>query len=112
MKLRRIYMLAYRQYARVQPSKPIALSDPPFQPGQRVEIVMIAEDEPLTNRVQELVNCFKPRKLCHRRRPLAKRISPRRLPLIESGDEMAKPARSVVSSCHRVGLHFAVKAIG
>ena len=51
-------MLAYRQYARVQPSKQIALSDPPFQPGQRVEIVMIAEDEPLTNRVQELCELF------------------------------------------------------
>jgi hypothetical protein len=51
-------MLAYRQYARVQPSKQIVLTDLPFQPGQRVEVVVIAEDEPLANRVQELRELF------------------------------------------------------
>jgi hypothetical protein len=51
-------MLAYRQYARVQPSKQIILSDLPFQPGQRVEIVVIAEDEPPANQVQELRELF------------------------------------------------------
>jgi hypothetical protein len=52
-------MLAYRQYARVQASKQIILSDLPFQPGQRVEVVVIAEDdEPPVKRVQELRELF------------------------------------------------------
>jgi hypothetical protein len=51
-------MLAYRQYARVQPSKQIVLTDLPFQPGQRVEVVVIAEDEPPAKRVQELRELF------------------------------------------------------
>jgi hypothetical protein len=51
-------MIAYRQYARVQPSKQIVLSDLPFQPGQRVEIVVIAEDESPAKRVQELRELF------------------------------------------------------
>ena len=44
-------MLAYRRYATVQKSKQIVLSDLPFQPGQRVEVVVIAEDELPANRV-------------------------------------------------------------
>ncbi len=51
-------MLAYRQYARVQKSKQIILSDLPFQPGQRVEVVVIAEDEPSANRVQDMRELF------------------------------------------------------
>jgi hypothetical protein len=51
-------MLAYRQFALVQPSKQIILSDLPFQPGQRVEVVVIAEDEPPARRVQELRELF------------------------------------------------------
>jgi hypothetical protein len=34
------------------------LSDLPFQPGQRVEVVVIAEDEPPANRVRELRELF------------------------------------------------------
>lgn len=52
-------MLAYRKYATVQKSQQIVLSDLPFQPGQRVEVVVIAEDEPLTDRVRELRELFK-----------------------------------------------------
>jgi hypothetical protein len=51
-------MIAYRQYATVQKSKQIVLSDLPFQPGQRVEVVVIAEDEPPANRVRELRELF------------------------------------------------------
>lgn len=51
-------MLAYRQFVRVEPSKQIILSDVPFQPGQRVEVVVIAEDEQPTRRVQELRELF------------------------------------------------------
>jgi hypothetical protein len=51
-------MIAYRQYATVQKSKQIVLSDLPFQPGQRVEVIVIAEDEPPANRVRELRELF------------------------------------------------------
>ena len=51
-------MLAYRQYVTVQKSKQIVLSDLPFLPGQRVEVVVIAEDQPAANRVRELRELF------------------------------------------------------
>ncbi len=51
-------MIAYRQYATVQKSKQIILSDLPFQPGQRVEVVVIADDEPPANRLRELRELF------------------------------------------------------
>ncbi len=51
-------MLAYRQYVTVQKSKQIVLSDVPFLPGQRVEVVVIAEDQPV-NQVRELRELFK-----------------------------------------------------
>ena len=51
-------MFAYRRYATVQKSKQIILADLPFQPGQRVEVVVIAEDEPPANRVRELRELF------------------------------------------------------
>lgn len=52
-------MLAYRQFTTVQESKQIVLSNVPFQPGQRVESVLIAEEERPAARVQELRALFK-----------------------------------------------------
>ena len=52
-------MIAYRQYTTVQGSKQIVLSNVPFQPGQRVEVVLIAEEERPAARVQELRALFK-----------------------------------------------------
>ena len=52
-------MIAYRQYTTVQESKQIILSDVPFQPGQRVEVVLLAEEERPAARVQELRALFK-----------------------------------------------------
>ena len=37
-------MIAYREYITVQESRQIVLSNVPFQPGQRVEVVLIAEE--------------------------------------------------------------------
>lgn len=51
-------MIAFRKYATVQKSKEIVLTDLPFQPGQRVEVVIIAEGEPLGERVRELRELF------------------------------------------------------
>ena len=47
-------MIAYREYATVQASRQIVLSNVPFQPGQRVEVVLIAEEDRPAARIQEL----------------------------------------------------------
>ncbi len=47
-------MIAYRQSATVQKSKQIILSDVPFQPGQQVEVVVLAEEGQSGNLVREL----------------------------------------------------------
>ena len=52
-------MIAYRQYTTVQESGQIVLSNVPFQPGQRVEVVLIAEEERPAARIQELRALFK-----------------------------------------------------
>lgn len=51
-------MIAVRKYAVVSGSKELVLSDLPFQPGQRVEIVVIAEEEKTTARLKELRELF------------------------------------------------------
>ena len=52
-------MMAYRQYVTVHDPRQIVLSDVPFRAGQRVEVVMIAEEEQPAARVQELRALFK-----------------------------------------------------
>jgi hypothetical protein len=47
-------MRAYKKYVTIKDPKSLTLSDLPFRPGQRVEVVMIAEDEEQEKRVQEL----------------------------------------------------------
>jgi hypothetical protein len=47
-------MRAYKKHVTIDDPKKLVLSDLPFQPGQRVEVVMIAEDEEREKRVQEL----------------------------------------------------------
>ena len=47
-------MIAYRQYTTVQKSKQIILSDVPFQPGQQVEVVVLAEEGRSVNLAREL----------------------------------------------------------
>ncbi len=47
-------MRAYRKYITIKDPKSLTLSDLPFQAGQRVEVVVIADDEERSKRVQEL----------------------------------------------------------
>jgi predicted DNA-binding antitoxin AbrB/MazE fold protein len=47
-------MRAYKKYVTIKDPKSLTLSDLPFRPGQRVEVVVIAEDEEQEKRVQEL----------------------------------------------------------
>jgi hypothetical protein len=47
-------MRAYKKYVTIKDPKSLTLSDLPFQAGQRVEVVMIADDEEREKRLQEL----------------------------------------------------------
>jgi len=51
-------MLAYKQYVTIKDPAKIELSGLPFRAGQRVEIVMIAEDDERARRVEELRGLF------------------------------------------------------
>ncbi len=52
-------MIAYKRYVTIQDPQRIVLSNLPFRAGQRVEVVIIAEDEEATARIQELKQLFK-----------------------------------------------------
>ena len=51
-------MLAYKQYVTIKDPAKIELSGLPFRAGQRVEVVMIAEDDDRAARVVELRGLF------------------------------------------------------
>jgi hypothetical protein len=52
-------MLAYKQYATINDPSKMELTNLPFRKGQRVEVVMIAEDDDRLVRVEELRELFK-----------------------------------------------------
>lgn len=52
-------MLAYKKYVMVKEPGNLVLTGLPFHPGQRIEVVMIAEDEEKEARVKELQALFK-----------------------------------------------------
>jgi hypothetical protein len=52
-------MLAYKQYVTIKDPAKIELSGLPFRAGQRVEVVMIAEDDDRTTRIEELQALFR-----------------------------------------------------
>jgi len=51
-------MLAYKKYVTIKDPARLELTGLPFRPGQRVEVVMIAEDEERSARVEELRALF------------------------------------------------------
>jgi hypothetical protein len=52
-------MLAYKQYVTIKDPARVELSGLPFHAGQRVEIVMIAEDNDQAERVGQLRELFR-----------------------------------------------------
>ena len=52
-------MLAYKKYVTIKDSRKLELTDLPFRPGQRVEVVVIAEDEHGETRLKELRALFR-----------------------------------------------------
>ena len=52
-------MLAHKQYVTISDPAKMELTNLPFRKGQRVEVVMIAEDDDKSDRVDELRVLFK-----------------------------------------------------
>ena len=52
-------MLAHKQYVTISDPAKMELTNLPFRKGQRVEVVMIAEDDDRSARVDELRALFK-----------------------------------------------------
>lgn len=52
-------MLAYKKYVTIKDPAKLELTGLPFRPGQRVEVVVIAEDEERSARVEKLQALFK-----------------------------------------------------
>jgi antitoxin ParD1/3/4 len=52
-------MLAYKQYVTISDPSKMELTNLPFRKGQRIEVVMIADDDDRAVRVEELQNLFK-----------------------------------------------------
>ena len=52
-------MTTYRKYIIIDDPNHVVLSKLPFQPGQRVEIVVTADNEQIPAHVQELQTLFK-----------------------------------------------------
>ncbi len=51
-------MIAYKRYVTIQDPDQIVLTGLPFRPGQRVEVVVIADEDETAARVQELKQLF------------------------------------------------------
>ncbi|MEY2914979.1 MAG: hypothetical protein RLZZ184_4288 [Cyanobacteriota bacterium] len=51
-------MNAYKTYITIENPKQVVLSDLPFQVGQRVEIIVLAEDNPQDTISNKLRNLF------------------------------------------------------
>jgi hypothetical protein len=51
-------MNAYKTYITIEDPKQVVLSDLPFQVGQRVEIIVLAEDNPPVTISNKLRNLF------------------------------------------------------
>jgi hypothetical protein len=52
-------MIAYKKYVTIKDPKQLVLSDLPFQSGQRVEVVLIAEEDQPADRVREMQSLLK-----------------------------------------------------
>ena len=63
-------MNAYKKYITLEDPKQLILSDLPFQPGQRVEVIILAEDNPRTPLVQRLQTLLKQTQALHADNPM------------------------------------------
>ena len=58
-------MNAYKAYITIENPQKTVLSDLPFQPGQRVEVIILAVDNPRLSLVNEMQELFKQTQALH-----------------------------------------------
>lgn len=58
-------MNAYKKYITIEDPNHVVLSDLPFQPGQRVEVIILAEDNDRAALAQKLQELFKETQALH-----------------------------------------------
>ncbi|MEH2461476.1 hypothetical protein [Nostoc sp.] len=63
-------MNAYKTYITISDPKQLVLSDLPFQAGQRVEVIILADDNQRVTLAEELKNLFKEIQAIHADNPL------------------------------------------
>lgn len=63
-------MNAYKKYIIIEDPKNVILSDLPFQPGQRVEVIILADDSPRLALAQKLRELFKETQALHADNPV------------------------------------------
>ncbi|HBB33238.1 MAG TPA: hypothetical protein DC064_15925 [Cyanobacteria bacterium UBA9273] len=63
-------MNAYKKYITIEDPKRVVLSDLPFQPGQRVEVIILAEDSERAALRQRLQALFKETQALHADNPM------------------------------------------
>ncbi|WP_066377952.1 hypothetical protein [Anabaena sp. CA = ATCC 33047] len=63
-------MDSYKTYITIEDPKQVILSDLPFQPGQRVEVIMLAEDNQRETLATEIKKLFKEIQATHADNPL------------------------------------------
>ncbi|OKH31781.1 hypothetical protein NIES2119_27820 [[Phormidium ambiguum] IAM M-71] len=63
-------MNAYKTYITIKDPKQVVLSDLPFQSGQRVEVIILAENNQRTSLAQKMQELLKETQVLHSDRPL------------------------------------------
>ncbi|MBF2016549.1 MAG: hypothetical protein IGS23_15370 [Rivularia sp. T60_A2020_040] len=63
-------MNAYKRYLTIEDPNHIVLSGLPFQPGQRVEVIILAEDKETESLASKLQQLFKETQALHQDNPL------------------------------------------
>ena len=63
-------MNAYKKYITIEDPKQVILSDLPFKPGQRVEVIILAEDNERAIWVQRLQALLKETQALHADHPM------------------------------------------
>ncbi|MFB2833686.1 hypothetical protein [Floridanema evergladense] len=63
-------MNAYKTYITIKDPKQVILSDLPFQSGQRVEVIILAENNQKTSLAQKMQELLKETQALHSDRPL------------------------------------------
>lgn len=63
-------MKAYKKYVTIEDPNHVVLSDLPFQPGQRVEVIILVEDNDRAALAQKLRELFKETQALHADNPM------------------------------------------